>query len=92
MIRVVLLSHNDGAEREEGYIEFTDLLSEQVNNWAYRCQPSGLVTFQQVKEVAEHILLCPQVDSGTIGKYRWKKMARTTAGTHRPSPRSCRHT
>ena len=31
MIRVGLFSHTDGAEREEGYIEFTDLFVEHTN-------------------------------------------------------------
>jgi hypothetical protein len=86
MLRVVLFSHTDGAERERGYIEFTDLLAEHVNDWAYRCHPTGLLTLGQVKGIAE-ILLHSEVNSGTVGRYRWEKMARTPTGTQTDSPR-----
>ena len=86
MLRVVLFSHTAGAEKEGGYIEFTDLLVEHVNDWAYRCQPSGLLTLEQVKGIVE-ILLWSEANSGTVGKYRWEKMARTPTGTQTTSPR-----
>ncbi|MHB8865493.1 MAG: hypothetical protein ACYC6N_24215 [Pirellulaceae bacterium] len=76
MLRVVLFSHTDGVEKEGGYIEFTELLVEHVNDWAYRCQPSGILTFEQVKGIVE-ILLWSEANSGTVGDYRWEKMART---------------
>jgi hypothetical protein len=90
MLRVVLFSHTDGAERERGHIEFTDLFVEHVNDWAYRCQPSGLLTLEQVKGIAE-ILLWSEVNSGSVGKYRWEKMARTPTGTQTASPRYSEH-
>ena len=74
MLRVALFLHTDGPEREGGYIEFTDLLVEHVNDWAYRCQPSGTLTLEQIKGIAE-ILLWSEVNCGTVGKYRWEKMA-----------------
>jgi hypothetical protein len=85
MLRVVLFSHTDGAEREWGYIEFTDLLVEHVNDWAYRCHPSGLLTSEQVKGIVE-ILLWSEANSGTVGKYRWEKMARTPTDMQTTSP------
>ena len=88
MIRVGLFSHTDRTEAEEGYIEFTDLFSAHANEWAYRCHPSGLLTFEEVKDIAE-ILLWSEVNSGTVGKYRWAKMAKTPTGTQTPSTRCC---
>ena len=88
MIRVWLFSHTDGAEAEEGYIEFTALFLAHANEWAYRCHPSGLLTFEEVKDIAE-ILLWSEANSGIVGKYRWEKMARTPTGTQTPSTRYC---
>lgn len=76
MLRVVLFSHTDGAEKERGYIEFTELLVEHVNDWAYRCQPPGLLTLEQVKEIVA-TLLWSEANSGIVGEYRWVKMAGT---------------
>ena len=90
MLRVVLFSHTDGAEREWGYIEFTDLLVEHVSDWAYRCHPSGLLTLEQIKGIVA-ILLWSEANSGTVGKYRWEKMARTPTGTQTTSPRYSEH-
>jgi hypothetical protein len=80
MIRVGLFSHTDGAEREEGYIEFTDLFVEHTNEWAYRCHPSGILTFEEVEDIAE-TLLWSERNSGFVEKYRWAKMAKTPTGT-----------
>ena len=90
ILRVVLFSHTNGAEREGGYIEFTDLLVEHVNDWAYRCKPSGLLTLEQVKGIVE-ILLWSELNSGTVGKYRWEKMPRTPTGMQTASPRYSEH-
>ena len=90
MLRVVLFSHTDGAEREWGYIEFTDLLVEHVSDWAYRCHPSGLLTLEQIKGIVA-ILLWSEVNSGTVGEYRWEKMAKTPIGTQTASPRYSEH-
>lgn len=90
LLRVVLFSHTAGAEREWGYIEFTDLLVEHVNDWAYRCHPSGLLTSEQVKGIVA-ILLWSEANSGTVGKYRWEKMGRTPIGTQTASPMYSEH-
>ncbi len=76
MLRVVLFSQTDGAKRERGHIEFTELLVEHVDDWAYRCQPSGLLTLEQVKGIIE-ALLWSEANSGTVGEYRWEKIPRT---------------
>jgi hypothetical protein len=80
MIRVGLFSHTDGAEREEGYIEFTDLYVEHTKEWAYRCHPSGILAFEEVEDIAE-TLLWSERNSGFVEKYRWAKMAKTPTGT-----------
>ena len=80
MIRVGLFSDNDGAEREEGYIEFTDLFVEHTNEWAYRCHPSGILTFEEVEDIAE-TLLWSERNSGFVEKYRWAKMTKTLSPT-----------
>jgi len=76
MLRVVLFSPADGVEQERGYIEFTELRVEHINDWAYRCQPSGLLTLEEVKGIVE-TLLWSETNSGIVGEYRWEKMART---------------
>jgi hypothetical protein len=80
MIQVGLFTHTDGAEREEGYIEFTDLFVEHSNEWAYRCHPSGILTFEEVEAIAE-TLLWSERNSGFVEKYRWVKMAKTLSPT-----------
>ena len=52
----------------------------------YRCHPSGLLTFEEIKGIAE-ILLWSEVNSGFVGKYLWEKMEKTPTGAQNPSPR-----
>ena len=89
MLRVVLFSHTDGAEREWGYIEFTDLLVEHVSDWAYRCHPSGLLTLEQIKGIVA-ILLWSEVNSGTVGKVplgeKWRERQLARKQLHQGTP------
>ncbi len=67
MIRVALYGQ-DG--QEVGWTEFLTLLVHSEAD--YRCSAPRLLKLNQVKAISRELRKLPQVNSGTIGEFRWR--------------------
>ncbi len=71
MIRILLFANPAGVELK-GWVEFSRLLFvEQAGNCT--CSPFGVLTLEELKDLADQLRRLPQVNSGTVGKYHWRE-------------------
>ncbi len=66
MIRVTL-HRKDGTEA--GWINFSTLLVR--DEACFRCSPPHILKLDQVKALGRKLCRLPQINSGTIGEFRW---------------------
>lgn len=55
----------------QGMIEFYDLPVQADHD--YHCDPEGLLSSEEVRELSHTLQHLPSVYWGTIGKYRWEE-------------------
>lgn len=66
----VLLQKKANRKELAGVVIFNTISVQQERD--YSCQPPGLLSLEQVKEIASKLSHLPQINSGTVGEYAWE--------------------
>ena len=59
---------SDNLQRR-GFVQFRSLLVMSPED--FQCEPDGILTFEEVQQVARSVRRLPAAGHGVIGKYRW---------------------
>ena len=61
--------HLSDQARRLGFVEFRSLLVWSSED--FRCEPDGVLTLEEVQQLARCVRRLPALGHGVIGKYRW---------------------